>query len=424
MEDMSEIENRMTSPAKVKPFTISKWEVLDAWNRVRRNKGSAGIDGISIPEYEKGLKRNLYKLWNRLSSGSYFPQGVKRGEIPKKDGGRRPLGIPTVNDRIAQEVVRARLEKAVDPIFHVDSYGYRPNKSAQQAITICRERNWKYHWAIDLDIKGFFDTLDHELLMKAVRKHCSEKWMVLYIERWLKSKVVYPDGHAEEPVSGTPQGGVISPLLANLYLHYASDRWISTKYPEVKFERYADDIIVHCKSENEAKKLLEAIRDRMQECKLELHPVKTKIVCCEKRKYPPDDHSSPKSYDFLGYTFRQRRVRTKQGRFNVSFGPAASQDAKKILREKIRKVVSKKTRSKSIELLAKILNPIVRGWVNYFSLYHTATLSDIAEYANMKLSNWIRRKNKGSTKQGWKWLTQICKAKPNLFEHWHLAPLR
>jgi RNA-directed DNA polymerase len=265
---------------KTKSFLISKLTVWDAYKRVKANKGSAGYDHQSINDFEKDLKDNLYKIWNRMSSGSYFPPPVLRVEIPKGDGKTRPLGIPTVSDRIAQMVVKMVLEPGLEKHFHPDSYGYRPNKSAAQAVDLARKRCWQYDWVIDLDIKGFFDNIDHNLMMLAVKKHTQEKWILLCVERWLKAPVIMPDGSMEERNLGTPQGGVISPLLANLFLHYAFDVWLSRKYPRNPFERYADDAIIHCQTEEEAMSIKEVLEVRMKRCGLELHPDKTKIVYC------------------------------------------------------------------------------------------------------------------------------------------------
>ena len=267
--------------SEAKPFVISKWEVLEAYKRVKANQGAAGVDEQSITDFERNLKRNLYKIWNRMSSGSYFPPPVRTVKIPKATGGERQLGIPTVSDRIAQMVVKSRLEPVIDPLFHPDSYGYRPGKAALDAVGQARQRCWQFDWVIDLDIKGFFDNIDHELLMRAVRKHAQDSWVVLYISRWLTAPAQDGEGQLTERGKGTPQGGVISPLLANLFLHYAFDVWMRSKYPQLPFERYADDAIVHCRTETEAQEVRAAIAARMEECRLELHPVKTKIVYCK-----------------------------------------------------------------------------------------------------------------------------------------------
>ena len=297
--------------SEAKPFVISKWEVWEAYKRVKANKGAAGVDEQTITEFEGKLKNNLYRIWNRMSSGSYLPPPVRTVKIPKANGGERKLGIPTVSDRIAQQVVKSRLEPVVDPLFHPDSYGYRPGKSALDAVGQARQRCWRYDWIVDLDIKGFFDNIPHDLLIRAVKKHAKEKWMVLYIERWLKAPVQEEDGQLVPREKGTPQGGVISPLLANLFLHYAFDRWMSEKYPQNPFERFADDAIVHCRTEAEAQEIRAAIAARLKECGLELHPEKTKIVYCRdddrRRTYPNE------KFDFLGLHFSAAKIEESEG---------------------------------------------------------------------------------------------------------------
>jgi group II intron reverse transcriptase/maturase len=285
-----------------KPFCISKWTVLEAWRKVRANKGATGVDDVSIKEFEKRLKNNLYRIWNRMSSGSYVPPPVLRVMIPKADGKQRPLGIPTVGDRVAQMVVKLELEPKVEPLFHPDSYGYRPGKSALDAVGTCRKRCWRYDWVVDLDIKGFFDNIDHSLMMHAVRKHTDCPWVLLYIERWLKAPAQIEDGTLLARDRGTPQGGVISPLLANIFLHHVFDAWISQEYPGCPFERYADDVVIHCSSQQQALAVKAAVEARLRRCKLEAHPDKTRIVYCR------DDHRRQDhehiQFDFLSYTFR------------------------------------------------------------------------------------------------------------------------
>lgn len=266
---------------KTKPFCITKKSVMAAWERVKANKGAFGVDEESIEDFESNLKDNLYKIWNRLSSGTYFPPPVRAVEILKSDGRKRLLGIPTVSDRVAQGVVKSYLEAMVESKFHEDSYGYRPGKSALDAVGIARKRCWRQDWCIDLDIKGFFDNLDHELMMKAIKFHTHEKWVHLYAERWLKAPLQREDGELIKREKGTPQGGVISPLLANIFMHHAFDDWMKRRFPNIKFERFADDILTHCSSLRQAKKVLEEIRVRLKECGLELHPEKTKIVYCK-----------------------------------------------------------------------------------------------------------------------------------------------
>src|SRR5437762_5036808 len=316
---------------KGKPFEISKWIVWEAYQRVKANDGAAGVDGTSIEEFERDLKGNLYKLWNRLSSGSYFPAPVRAVEIPNKhgQGGVRVLGVPTVADRIAQTVVRLYLEPKVEPLFYPDSYGYRPGRSALQAVGVCRERCWRRNWVIDLDIRAFFDSVPHELVLRAVRRHTDERWILLYVERWLKAPLQQEDGTLVQRERGTPQGSSISPLLANLFLHYAFDMWMQKEFPHLQFERYCDDGVVHCVSEKQALFVQKAIAQRMVACGLELHPDKTHIVYCkdaDRRATYANER-----FDFLGYTFRPRLSKSRLGKHFVNFSPAVSDDALKAM---------------------------------------------------------------------------------------------
>lgn len=343
-----------------KPFKITQSEVLEAYKKVKANKGAPGIDEVSLQEYEHNLKNNLYKLWNRMASGTYFPQAVRGVEIPKKNGkGTRLLGVPTINDRIAQNVIAARLEPALEPHFHPDSYGYRPGKKAQDAVGVTRQRCWKYDWVIEFDIKGLFDNIDHQLLMKAIQRHIHTKWVILYIERSLKTPMTMPDGTTMERIRGTPQGGVISAILSNLFMHYAFDHWMVKALPENPWARYADDGLIHCRTLQEAEHIFYLLTRRMKECHLELHPDKTNIVYC-KDGNRPNDHEHT-SFNFLGYTFRQRTVKTKKGKYFTGFTPAVSKDAIKSLRAKINKY--RKLTVLSMAELAQLLNPIIRGWV-------------------------------------------------------------
>ncbi|MGX6641529.1 group II intron reverse transcriptase/maturase [Legionella pneumophila] len=376
--------------SKTKPFNISKKSVMAAWERVKANKGSYGVDEESIADFELNLKANLYKIWNRLSSGTYFPPPVKAVEIPKSDGRKRLLGIPTVGDRVAQTVVKNFLEPIVEPKFHPDSYGYRPGKSALDAVGVARERCWRQNWCIDLDIKAFFDMLDHELMMKAIRFHTSEKWIHLYVERWLKAPLQKEDGTQVTRDFGTPQGGVASPLLANIYMHHAFDEWMRRHFPEVKFERFADDILAHCSSLKHAEKVLEAIRNRLKECGLELHPEKTKIVYCKdadrKGSY---EHES---LDFLGYTFRPRLSKNKWGKTFVNFTPAISKRATKEIKQEIRSWKIHLRSDKNITDLAKMFNAIVQGWVNYYGKYYKSAIYPALSNIERFLIRWAMRK--------------------------------
>lgn len=409
----------MNSTEKAKPYEITKREVYAAWLRVRANAGAGGVDGESVVSFEAELSKNLYKLWNRMSSGSYFPSAVKRVEIPKKDGGKRALGIPTVYDRVAQEVVRARLEVVLEPLFHEDSYGYRQGKSAIDAVRTARRRNWEYDWVLDVDIRKFFDTIDHELMLKAVRVHCPERWMELYIERWLKAPIENERGEQEANLSGTPQGGVISPLLANLYLHYAFDKWMEREHPAVRFERYADDVVIHCRSCEESETLKERLQRRLEECGLSLHPDKTQIVYCKDSKrrgeYPRV------SYDFLGYTFRPRGAANKtSGKRFMSFLPAASREAQKELLRKVREKRLRQHVGAKLEAVADALNPTLRGWLNYFRHFYSSALNGVYWQIDRRLMRWARTKYRWHYRRAVNWLKRLKLQQPRLFAHWAL----
>lgn len=403
---------------KERSFGITQNQVLAAYKCVKANQGAAGIDGIEFGDYEKNLKGNLYKLWNRMASGSYFPKAVRGVEIPKKNGKKRLLGIPTIADRTAQMVVKMALEPEVEPMFYNDSYGYRPGKSAIDAIGVARGRNWKHPWVIDFDIVGLFDNIDHEMMMKVVRAHAKRKWMVLYVERFLKAPIQMPNGEVCQRTSGTPQGGVISPLLANMFLHYVFDRWMTEQNPNNPWVRYADDGIVHCRSKTDAETLLIKLRNRMERCKLEIHPEKTRIVFCKSDNVSGSHEYE--CYDFLGYTFRQRYVKSKSGELFVGFTPAVSKAAAKQMRAKVRSV-SRGCTHLSIVELAERLNPILRGWINYFRAYNAGVANNELNYVNMLLVRWIKKKFK-TAKNTWKHARKILgsffRFNPNLFVHW------
>lgn len=275
--------NKLKSPGK--PFEISKWAVQEAWEKVKANKGAPGVDEVSIEAFESDLQNNLYRVWNRMSSGSYFPPPVRAVEIPKPHGGgTRMLGIPTVADRVAHTVVAEELKVKAETLFHDDSYGYRPGRSAIDAVGACRQRCWKTNWVIDLDIQKFFDSVSWDLMLKAVGANTDLPWVMLYVRRWLQAPVQLPDGTLQQRDRGTPQGSPVSPVLANLFLHYAFDAWLAREFPTVRFERYVDDAVVHCVSERQAHRVLTAVQDRMGEVGLRVHPDKTRIVYCKDGK--------------------------------------------------------------------------------------------------------------------------------------------
>lgn len=408
---------------RAKPFEISKYQVFKAYKWVNARRGSGGIDGISLAEFGKDYDNHLYKLWNRMSSGSYMPPAVKLVEIPKKDGGKRPLGIPTISDRIAQTVVKANLEQELESLYHEDSYGYRPRKSALDAVAKARERCWKQDWVIDLDIKGFFDNIPHDLLMRAVRRHCKVKWMLLYIERWLVAPLQKGNGEITARTKGVPQGSVIGPLLANLYLHYCMDMWLVRNCPDCKFERYADDAIIHCDSEDRAREVKERLELRMQECGLELHPRKTKIVYCKDsgRRGTPEHIM----FDFLGYTFMPRMARNSIRKvWFTSWLPAVSKKAMKTMNERMKDWGILRTSGCTLTDLARKINPVIKGWINYYGKFYRAKLRNFMHILNVKIASWARRKYKNlrsSEMKAIRWLHGISQTSPNLFAHWTLG---
>ena len=407
-------------PAAAKAFDIPKQLVWEAYRRVKANWGAAGVDGVSLRDFEADRKNQLYKIWNRLSSGSYFPPPVRLVEIEKDGGGLRPLGIPTVADRIAQTVVKVVLEPGVDPQFHADSFGYRPGRSAHAAVARARQRCWTYDWVIDLDIKGFFDNLPHDLVERAVARHTTLGWVRLYVARWLRAPVQRADGTQHQRAKGTPQGGVISPLLANLFLHYAFDRWMQRQYPIVPFERYADDVIVHCRSEQEAQRVLAAIRDRLAACGLELHPTKTRIVYCKdgrrRRRY------AHVSFDFLGYTFKARPARNRRDQIFLGFLPAMSRRRAIAVRQQIAEWRLTSRTTCDLEALAALTDGPVRGWLQYYGRFYRSECQRVLQSLNLALARWAHRKFKTLRRQSLtvalRWLRRVALRAPHALALW------
>jgi RNA-directed DNA polymerase len=406
-----------------KPFRIAKVAVWEAYRRVKANKGAAGVDDQSITQFEADRDRNLYKIWNRMSSGSYFPPPVKAVEIPKAGGrGVRVLGVPTVADRVAQTVVKLYLEPKVEPVFHPDSYGYRPGKSALDAVATCRRRCWRADWVIDLDIRAFFDTVPWDLVLKAVAHHTDQKWILLYVERWLKAPLQKQDGSLVGRDRGTPQGSAISPLLANVFMHYAFDAWLVREFPGLGFERYCDDAVVHCRSERQARQVRDAIAERLAQVGLELHPDKTRIVYCKDADRTGSfEHIT---FTFLGYEFRPRLAKNRYGKHFVSFLPAVSPDAMKAMGADIRSWTWGRRSDKSLDDLARMFNSTVQGWINYYGRFYKSRLLYFLRRLNTHLVHWARQKYqrlRNKERRAMAWLAQIARRSPRLFAHWRLG---
>jgi RNA-directed DNA polymerase len=410
------------SKSQVKPFDIPKQMVWEAYRRVKANKGAAGVDGQSVEQFEQDLRNNLYRLWNRMSSGSYFPPPVKAVEIPKASGGVRILGVPTVADRIAQTVVAMYLERLVEPVFHPDSYGYRPGRSALDAVAVCRERCWRNDWVIDLDVRAFFDSVDHSLMLKAVERHTDTRWVLLYVTRWLKAPMQKQDGTLAARDRGTPQGSAVSPVLANLYLHYAFDMWLAREHPGVAFERYCDDAVIHCTSQEQAVMVRDALAARLAEVGLELHPDKTRVVYCKDADRRGDHEVT--SFTFLGYTFRPRLAKNKWGKHFVNFLPAVSKDAVKAMSREIRSWHIARRSDLSLTDLAQMFNSIVQGWINYYGRFYKSMLYPLLRRINEHLVRWACRKYKRlrrRERRAKELLARAARRYPGLFAHWRFG---
>ena len=414
------VKGRRTKGVTAKGIPITRSMVWRAYKKVRKNKGSGGVDGVSLKAYEEYLEDNLYELWNRLTSGSYFPKAVRQVSIPKKDGSKRKLGIPTIADRIAQQVIKDYLESRFEKEFHDNSYGYRPLKSAHQALEEVRQNVWKRDWVVDMDIKGFFDEVSHELLMKALARHVPEDWVLMYIKRWLESPVeteskelVYREGQ------GTPQGGVISPLLANLFLHYVFDKWMEKTFPNLMFVRYADDIIVHCTTEKESERVLEAIKSRMAECQLRLHEVKTKIVHC--KKFNRRSANKTVKFDFLGFSFQPRPTARRDGKMFLGYDCAISQSSKNRIISEIKSTKFQRWTNRRIEDIAEFFNMKIQGWINYYGKFRKHKLYSLFRIFEGRLIEWARRRYKRLGKsyiKASKWFYRFKKNNVRLFVHW------
>jgi RNA-directed DNA polymerase len=416
-----------------KAFDIPKGLIWKAYLKVKANKGAAGVDGQSLTDFEQDLKDNLFKIWNRMSSGSYFPPPVKAVQIPKAGGtGVRVLGVPTVADRIAQTAVAMLVEPLVEPVFHPDSYGYRPGRSALDAVATCRKRCWGRAWVIDLDIQAFFDTVPHEPILRALEHHLidhpARAWVLLYVRRWLTAPLQQSDGSRTGRDRGTPQGSAISPLLSNLFMHYAFDAWLQREQPEIGFERYCDDVIVHCVSEQQAKYIRNVIAARLWRFGLKLHPDKTKIVYCWQngRDQKPTQWAAIE-FTFLGYTFRPRYERDKDGGWGTGFLPAVSKAAMKAMAAVIRAWNLGRATNLTLGGVATYVNRVVAGWINYYGrFYKSRLIAFLQERLNPHLIRWAQRKFKHlhrSPAKARKRLARIAEQYPHLFVHWRHGAL-
>lgn len=403
---------------ETKSLPISKEMVYQAYRQVKQKRGGAGIDGQDWTSFESKLGDNLYKIWNRLSSGSYFPPPIKRVTIPKSNGGERHLGVPTIGDRIAQQVVKSYLEPRLEREFMGNSYGYRPLKSAHAAVGAVRAHTKRYAWVVDLDIQGFFDNMSHELLMKALDRHVAEKWVKMYIERWLKAPMTGTgNGDLETRQRGTAQGGVISPLLSNLFLHYTLDKWLEKRYAHLSFVRYADDIVIHCRSKEEAETVLEAVGERLATCELSLHETKSKIVHCRDYRRLESDYTV--KFDFLGFSFQPRPTRKPRGKAWLSYDCAISTRSKQKIRRKLREMGLHRRSDLDLETLTKWLNPRLRAWMNYYGYYRKWAMADVFRDLHFRLAKWVRRRYKmQSIRAAYGWLKRAKRKAPRLFYHW------
>jgi RNA-directed DNA polymerase len=405
--------------ASSKPFDISKREVWEAWEKVKGNKGAPGVDAVSIEAFEKDLKDNLYRVWNRMASGTYFPPDVKAVKIPKAHGGTRILGVPTVGDRVAQTVVAGHLSERVEPVFHPDSYGYRPGRSAHDAVEACRVRCWRYDWVVEFDIWAFFDTVSWSRVVAAVRAHTDAPWVVLYVKRWLAAGLRMPDGSVAARAEGTPQGSAVSPVLANLFLHYAFDTWMAREYPGCPFERYADDGVIHCRTLGRARQVLAALGSRMAEVGLELHPDKTRIVYCRDGKRRGGFDRA--EFTFLGFTFLAREAVDKHGRHFTAFLPAVSGQALKRMSKTVHDWRLHRRTGLDSSDLARMINPVIRGWMAYYGRFYHSALAPLLFRINTYLLRWIGKKYRVGWREAIRRMALGYTRNPRAFAHWTWA---
>ena len=410
----------MIEALKTKTQPVSKEQVWSSWKRIKQGGKGMGIDQVTMEEIASNPRKYLYPLWNRLASGSYFPPPVKEVSIPKGSDKERMLGIPTILDRVAQGVIQKELEEIVEPLFHPSSFGYRPGKSAHQAVEQCAKHCWERWYVVDLDIKGFFDNIDHEQMMDILRKHTSQKHILLYCERWLKAPVQRQNGELHSREKGTPQGGVISPLLANLYLHEAFDQWLTKTQPRIVFERYADDIVIHTRSIEQSNFILDKLRFRLKQYSLEVHPEKTKVVYCYRTaRFYKETKEIPVSFDFLGFTFKPRLCEKSNGEKFWGYRPAISKKSEKRIIGELRRLAIHKWVMYDIQGLSNALSPKIRGWLNYYGKFRQSEMQRIFRLLNIRIAKWARRKYKLKTyAKSYRWLKLAIRNYPDTFVHW------
>lgn len=405
---------------KTRTQPISKEQVWASWKHIKQGGKGMGIDQISIEMIEANPRKYLYPLWNRLSSGSYFPPAVREFAIPKGEGKERILGIPTILDRVAQDVIKQELERIVEPLFHASSFGYRPHKSAHQAIEQCAKYCWERWYVVDVDIKGFFDNINHEQMLTMLRKLTNEKYILLYCERWLKASIQANDGSQKMRTKGSPQGGVISPLLANIYLNEAFDIWISETQPLIVFERYADDIVIHTRSIEQSQFILDKLKVRLKQYGLELSESKTKIVYCYRtvRQFK-ERKDIPVSFDFLGFTFKPRICLKEGGQKFWGFRPAISMKSQKRILTVCNKLAFHNWVQLDIYQLAALLAPKIRGWINYFGIQRLGDMQFIFGRINRRIAKWLQKKFKINTiGKAYVKMRRIFQSYPTMFLHW------
>ena len=407
---------------KTRTQAITKEAVWSAWQHVRSGIGTgSGVDNVSASMINANARTYLYPLWNRLSSGSYMPLPIKSVGIPKSNGGIRYLGIPTLCDRVAQEVIRRELEQIVEPHFHSSSFGYRPGRSAFDALKQCARHSWERWYVVDIDIKGYFDNIDHNAMMGILRKYTNKSHILLYCQRWLQAPVFKQSSSSfEERTKGTPQGGVISPLLSNLFLHEVFDKWMDITHSNMVFERYCDDIIIHTRSKEQSEFILDKVKERLSQFNLSVNTDKTKIVYCYRtaRGFKASKQTDC-SFDFLGYTFKPRQCESQSGERFWGFGAGISIKSQTKILQVIRQLRLPLRTTNSVQTIAAYLRPKILGWINYYGRHCLRAMRRVFWTLNHRLVRYLQNRYKLSSYRRAKHRLQwIIKRFPNMFVHW------